>query len=154
MRWDIPRSSLSSICSTILKTRRKNTALDALIASEVRQAFSLAATALIRPLHAARAEQQLETGIHFKLKGERMSREFNPPTLARQTFAILQELAEHATPNDRAQLRTMFLPEPPLSFWKMTAAVPQDQIDDDHCLAIWKIVLRTLGHVQARLGGP
>jgi hypothetical protein len=49
---------------------------DALVATEVRQAFGLAVTALIRPLHAARAEQQLETGIHFKLRGERMSNEF------------------------------------------------------------------------------
>jgi hypothetical protein len=46
----------------------------------------------------------------------------------------------------------MFLPEPPLSFWKMMAAAPQDQIDDNHCLAIWKIVLRTLGHVRHSSG--
>jgi hypothetical protein len=42
----------------------------------------------------------------------------------------------------------MFLPEPPLSFWKMMAAVPQEQIDNDYCLAIWKIVLRALGHIR------
>ena len=84
---------------------------DRLISAQVRQAFSLAATALIRPLHAARAEHRLEAGIHFRLKGESMSKTFNPPPLARQTFAILREVAEHATPNDRAQLRTMFLPE-------------------------------------------
>jgi hypothetical protein len=121
---------------------------DRLIATQVRQAFNLAATALIRPLHAARAEHRLEAGIHFRLKGESMSKTFNPPPLARQTFAILRDVAEHATPNDRAQLRTMFLPEPPLSFWKMMAAVPQEQIDDEHCLGIWKIVLRALGHVR------
>ena len=121
---------------------------DRLIASEVRLAFNLAATALVRPLHAARAEYRLEAGIHFRLKGESMSKTFNPPPLARQTFAILREVADHATPTDRAQLRTMFLPEPPLSFWKMMAAVPQEQIDDEHCLAIWKIILRALGHVR------
>jgi hypothetical protein len=121
---------------------------DRLIASEVRQAFNLAATALIRPLHAARAERRLEAGIRFRLKGEDMSKQFNPPLLARQAFVILREVAERATPNDRARLRTMFLPEPPLSFWKLMAAVPQEQIDDEHCLAIWKIVLRALGHVR------
>jgi hypothetical protein len=42
----------------------------------------------------------------------------------------------------------MFLPEPPLSFWKMMAAVPQAQIDNEQCLDIWKIVLRALGHVR------
>jgi hypothetical protein len=46
----------------------------------------------------------------------------------------------------------MFLPEPPLSFWKLMAAVSQEQIDDEHCLAIWKIVLRALGHVRHSSG--
>jgi CRISPR-associated endonuclease/helicase Cas3 len=123
---------------------------DALVAAEVRQAFNVAATALTRPLNVARAEDRLETGIHFRLKGEGMAKEFSPPSLARQTFAILREWAGHATPNDRAQLRTMFLPEPPLSFWKMMAAVPQEQIDNEQCLSIWKIVLRAFGHVRHR----
>jgi hypothetical protein len=121
---------------------------DRLIAAEVRRAFNLAATALIRPLRAARAGHRLEAGIHFRLKGESMSKEFSPPPLARQAFAILREITEHATPNDRATLRTMFLPEPPLSFWKMMATVPQEQIDDEHSLAIWKRVLRILGHLR------
>jgi hypothetical protein len=42
----------------------------------------------------------------------------------------------------------MFLPEPPLSFWKMMATVPQEQIDNEPSLAIWKIVLRALGDVR------
>lgn len=120
---------------------------DTLIAREIRNAFYLASTALARPLHAARAHQRLETGIHFRLKGEAMSNEFNPPPIARQAFAILRDLSEHATPDDRARLRTMFLPEPPLSFWKMMAAVPREQTDDDRCVAIWKIVLRALGEI-------
>jgi hypothetical protein len=77
-----------------------------------------------------------------------MSKEFSPPPLARQVFAILRDVAEHATPNDRARLRTMFLPEPPLSFWKLIAAVPQEQSDDGRCLTIWKIVLRALGDIR------
>jgi hypothetical protein len=128
---------------------------DQLVAAEVRQTFNLAATAFIRPLHAARAVHRLEAGIKFKLKGGTMWKQLNAPPLARQAFAILRELNERATPNNRAQLRTMFLPEPPLSFWKMMAAVPQEQIEDEHCLTIWKIALRTLGdvrHSSASLG--
>jgi hypothetical protein len=125
---------------------------DMLIAAEVRQAFNLAATALIRPLHAARAEHRLEAGIRFRLKGENMSKELNPPLLARQIFAILREVAEHATPDDRARLRTMFLPEPPLSFWKVVAAVPQEHVDNERCLAIWKIILRAVGHIRPSSG--
>jgi hypothetical protein len=129
---------------------------DILIAGEIRTAFSLASSVLVRPLHSARAAQRLETGIHFRLKGEVMSKEFNPPALARQAFAILRELSEHATPDDRARLRTMFIPEPPLSFWKMMAAVPREHIDDERCLAIWKIVLRAFGEIypsSRSLGG-
>jgi hypothetical protein len=122
--------------------------LDTLVAAEVRRVFDLAATALVRPLHAARASHRLETGIHFKLKGEAMSKEFNRPPLARQIFVILGEIAAHATPDDRARLRTMFLPDPPLSFWKLMAGVPQHQTDDERCVAVWKIVLRALGHVR------
>jgi hypothetical protein len=121
---------------------------DAMAAVEVRRAFSLATTALLRPLHAARAEQRLEAGIRSKLHGESMSREFEPPMLARQSFAILRDLTEHANPNDRAQLRTMSLPEPPLSFWKMLARVPQEQIDNEHCLEIWKRILKALGDIR------
>ncbi len=125
---------------------------DALIAAQVRQAFNLAATALLRPLHAARAEHRLETGIRFTFKGESMSKEVKPPPLARQAFATLREIAERATPNDRARLRTMFLPEPPLSFWKMMAAVLPEQIDNERCLAIWKTVLRALGYLRHSCG--
>jgi hypothetical protein len=125
---------------------------DRLIAAEVRHVFNRATTALIRPLHAARAEHRLEAGIRFRLKGESMPTQFDPPLLARQAFAILREITERATPNDRARLRTMFLPEPPLSFWKMVAALPQGQVDNENCLAIWKIILRALGHVRHSSG--
>jgi hypothetical protein len=119
-----------------------------LIAAEVREAFRLAATVLIRPLHVARAEYRLEGGIHFRFKGESMSKKFSPPPLARQTFSILREVNQHAAPDDKARLRTMFLPNPPLSFWKLMAMVPQEQIDDEHSLSIWKRVLRIVGHVH------
>src|SRR5262249_50827140 len=118
-----------------------------LIAREVRDAFRLALTAFTRPLHAARAAQRLETGIRFRLKGEAMSSDFNPPPIARKPFALLREPPKHATPDDRARLRTMFLPEPPLCFWKMMADVPRAQTDDERCLTIWKLVLRALGNI-------
>jgi hypothetical protein len=121
---------------------------DALIAGEVRRAFNLAETSRVRPLHAARAELRLEAGIRFRLKGESMLKEFDPPPIARQAFVVLREITEHLTPNDRARLRTMFLPEPPLTFWKLIAAVPQDQTDNERCLTIWKIVLRALGELR------
>jgi hypothetical protein len=129
--------------------------LDVVVATEVRRTFSIATTALVRPLHIARAEDRMESGIRFKLKGEAVSKDFNPPPLARQSFAILRGVTEHATPDDRARLRTMFLPDPPLSFWKTMAAVPQQQIDDAQCLAVWKVILRALGrlrHSSASLG--
>ena len=85
--------------------------LNRLIAEQIRTAFDRAATALARPLHAARAANRIESGIHFRLKGESMTKEFAPPPLARQSFAILRELSQHATPDDRARLRTMLISE-------------------------------------------
>src|SRR6266516_1695398 len=129
--------------------------LDTLITAEVRAAFDLAMSALVRPLHAARAEYRLEGGIRFKLKGEAMSKDTEPPLLSRQTFAILRDISAHATPDDRARLRTMFLPDPPLTFWKLLASVPNEQTENEHCVAIWKIVLRALGdlrHSSSSLG--
>ncbi len=122
--------------------------LNTVIAAEVRATFDLAVSALVRPLHAARAEYRLEGGIRFKLKGEAMSKDTEPPLLSRQTFAILRDISAHATPDDRARLRTMFLPDPPLTFWKMMASVPEEQTDNERCLAIWKIVLRALGDIR------
>jgi hypothetical protein len=129
--------------------------LNVLIAAEVRAAFDLAVSALVRPLHAARAEYRLEGGIRFNLKGEAVSKATEPPPLSRQVFAILRDLSAHATPDDRARLRTMFLPDPPLAFWKFMASVPEEQTDNERCVAIWKIVLRALGdmrHSSSSLG--
>jgi hypothetical protein len=122
--------------------------LNTLIAAEVRAAFDLAVSALVRPLHAARAEYRLEGGIRFRLKGEAMSKDTEPPLLSRQVFAILRDISDHATPDDRARLRTMFLPAPPLVFWKLLASVPEEQTDNERSVAIWKIVLRALGDMK------
>jgi hypothetical protein len=122
--------------------------LNVLVAAEVRNAFNLAVSALIRPLYAARAEYRLEGGIRFKLKGEAMPARSEPPPLARQVFAVLRDIATHATPDDRARLRTMFLPSPPLTFWKHMASVPEQQTNDERCIEIWKIVFRAVGDMR------
>jgi hypothetical protein len=122
--------------------------LETLVADEVRAAFDVALSALVRPLDAARAEHRLEGGIRFKLKGEAMSKQSEPPLLSRRTFAIVQDISAHATPNDRARLRTMFLPDPPLTFWKLLASVPEEQTNNERCVEIWKIVLRALGDIR------
>ena len=67
------------------------------------------------------------------------------PYLARQTHAIIDEMAAHLTPDDKARLRTMSLSEPPLSFWVLMGRVPPDQTDDERCIEVWKVILRGLG---------
>ena len=70
------------------------------------------------------------------------------PHLGRQTFVILSEMMAHLSPDDRARLRTMSLSDPPLSFWKMMARVPEPQTETDRCLSVWKVMLRTMGQVS------
>src|SRR5262249_51072489 len=106
----------------------------------------------IPPSHATARGHPPGSGHPFQTQGGRYVEGAQTAAPRTASLAILREVAEHATPTDRARLRTMFLPEPPLSFWKMMAAVPQDQIDNEHCLAIWKIVLRALGHIRHSSG--
>ena len=121
--------------------------LDQLVADAVIDAFGVAATVLANPLQIARAEDRLRAGIRFDLGGAAMTDRDEIPPLARRTFAILTEMMAHLSPDDRARLRTMSSSDPPLSFWKLMARVPEPQAENDHCLAVWKVVLRTMGHV-------
>lgn len=122
--------------------------LDQLVATAVEQAFDLATTVLVNSLQLARAEHRLRSGIQFELKGASMSENDTTPFLARQTFAILGEMARHLSPDDKARLRTMSLSDPPLSFWKLMARVPEAQTDNERCLDVWKVALRALGRVH------
>jgi hypothetical protein len=122
--------------------------LDQLVARSVRVVFDEAVGVLVELLHAARARERLLAGIRKQLMGATMSDTEGRPHLAAQTFAILQDMAAHLTPDDRARLRTMSLVDPPLSFWKLMARVPQRLAEDVACLAVWKTVLRAAGHVR------
>jgi hypothetical protein len=146
--------------------------LNGLVATKLREAFAIAVPATVEPLASARAEKQLESAIRRKFPviskdaasgpsgggtGEtRMadaSEHDNRPALAKQSFAILSEVAKHLTPNDRAGLRTMSLASPPLPFWKLIAKAPEEQEENPRCINIWKPVLRTLGRVN-QSGAP
>jgi hypothetical protein len=73
--------------------------------------------------------------------------------LARQTHAVLAEMAQHLTPNDRARLRTMPLTDPPLLYWMLLASVPPTQAENPATEAVWRVVLPALGRVYpARRG--
>ena len=125
--------------------------LDQLVADAVIDAFDVAVTVSANPLRVARAEDRLRAGLRFDLGGAAMSDRDAIPPLARQTFAILNEIMAHLSPDDRARLRTMSH-DPPLSFWKLMARVPELQAENDRCLAVWKVVLRTMGRVtQSRV---
>lgn len=67
--------------------------------------------------------------------------------LARQTHAVLADMAQHLTPSDRARLRTMALADPPLLYWMLLAAVPPAQAESLATEAVWRVVLPALGRV-------
>jgi hypothetical protein len=122
--------------------------LDVLVATLVRQAFATAVSAMVRPLAAARAELRLNQGILTRLKGAAaMAPRPDIPALARQSFAILQEIAKRLSPDDRAQLRTMSLAHPPMSFWRLLAHAPAAHAECDRGVEIWKVILAGMGHV-------
>lgn len=73
------------------------------------------------------------------------------PDLSRQVYAILHEIAEHLTPTDRAQLRTMLATEPPMLYWLLLGRVPGRLMDTPATEAVWRAVLPALGAL--RLGG-
>jgi len=139
----------------------EQSSLNALVATEIRTAFSLSVPSVVEPLAAARGENLLENAIrrNFPIgegnaheqprerdEGEMVMTE--PPQLARQCYAILKDYSQHLSPNDRAGLRTMSLVSPPLQFWKLIARIPEDQAESRQCIAIWKPVMRALGRVR------
>lgn len=126
--------------------------LDQFVADGVIDAFDVAVTVFANPLQVARAEDRLRAGVRFDLGGAAMSDRDAIPLLGRQTFAILNEIMAHLSPDERARLRTMSLSDPPLSFWKLMARVPEFQAENDRCLAVWKVVFRAMGRVtQSRV---
>lgn len=127
---------------------REQQALDQFVAGAVVSCFEVASKAAFNPLKSARAELRLRDGIHFQLRGANMRDDRSQPFLARQTFAILAEMTSHLSPDDRARLRTMSLADPPLSFWKLLASVPEEQSEDANCISIWRTVLRAAGRVR------
>jgi hypothetical protein len=107
---------------------------DQLVTEAMVASFELASTALVDALAIARASLRLSSGIRFELRGTEMRATKSTPALARQVFAILEDIAAHLTPDDRARLRTMSRAQPPLTFWKHIAAVPDEQSDDPACV--------------------
>ena len=122
--------------------------MDQLVANGIRDSFDLTASALISALAAAKAENKLAYRIQAELKGSTMTPTKVTPPLARQTYAIVQEIVAHLTPDDRARLRTISTSSPPLAFWKLMANVPAEQCDNPKCVGVWLIALSGMGHIS------
>ncbi|WP_295427039.1 hypothetical protein [uncultured Thiodictyon sp.] len=97
------------------------------------------------PLRRAAGANRLGVGIH-KLTGETTMTEL--PDLSRQVHAILHEIAEHLTPNDRARLRTMLATEPPMLYWLLLGQVSPRLMDRPATESVWRAVLPALGAMR------
>jgi len=121
--------------------------MNALVADAMWNAFSRARAVTADYLTAAAAEDYLRGALTRQFGGTSMVDPVDRPNLVRQTYAVLQEMIAHLTPDDRARLRTMSLSQPPLSFWMVLAAAPEEQTNDDGCISVWKSILRAMGRV-------
>ena len=100
------------------------------------------------PLRRANGANRLGARIHT-LTGETTMSDL--PDLSKQVYAILQEIGEHLTPNDRARLRTMLATQPPMLYWLLLGQVQQRLMNTPATEAVWRAVLPALGTL--RLGG-
>ncbi|WP_295445641.1 hypothetical protein [uncultured Thiodictyon sp.] len=98
------------------------------------------------PLRRAAGANRLGARIH-QLTGESTMTEL--PDLSKQVHAILQAIAEHRTPNDRARLRTMLATEPPMLYWMLLGQVPPRLMDRPETEAVWRAVLPALGALRS-----
>ena len=121
--------------------------MNALVADAMWKAFDRAHAVTADYLTAATAEDYLRGALIRQFGGTAMVDQADRPRLVRQTYAVLQEMIAHLTPDDRARLRTMSLSQPPLSFWMVLASAPAEQTNDDGCVAVWKTILRAMGRV-------
>jgi hypothetical protein len=122
--------------------------MNALVADAMWKAFDRARVVTADYLTAAAAEDYLRGALVRQFGGTTMMDQADLPHLVRQTYAVLQEMIAHLTPDDRARLRTMSLSQPPLSFWMVLAAAPAEQTNDDGCVAVWKSILHAMGRVR------
>jgi DNA-binding transcriptional regulator YdaS (Cro superfamily) len=100
------------------------------------------------PLRRAEGAGRLGAKIH-KLTGETTMTEH--PDLAKRVYATLHSIAEHLTPNDQAQMRTMLATTPPMLYWLLLGQVQRRLMDTPATEGVWRAVLPALGAL--RLGG-
>ncbi len=58
---------------------------------------------------------------------------FDPPQLSRRVYAMLNEIAAHLTPSDKARLRSMSMEHPTLTYWEILAAAPENLTSPGAC---------------------
>jgi hypothetical protein len=121
--------------------------MNTLVGAAMWKAFDRARAVTADYLTAAAAEDYLRATLDRRFGATSMVDHAERPHLVRQTYAVLQEMITHLTPDDRARLRTMSLSQPPLSFWMVLVAAPVEQTNDDGCISVWKSILRAMGRV-------
>ena len=104
-------------------------------------------------LRCARAEQCLRWGLKDVFGEMQMNDKDQLPDLAKQCYAVINDIASRLTPEDRARLRTMYATEPPMIYWTLLAQVPVAQAEDQTTEAVWRVVLMLLGRMRPGKAG-
>ena len=122
--------------------------INALVAAQLWSVFNEVSSPIRDPLQVAEAENYLLSAIFRHFGREAMDTTQEKPHLARTSWAVLNEIVAHLSPDDRARLRTMSLSNPPIDFWMHLAVAPKEQSESPACADVWKVILRTLGSVR------
>ena len=72
------------------------------------------------------------------------------PALARQCHAILREIANHLTPDQRAKLRTMVPNKPAMAYYTGLSAVPEAI----RAAPVWSAIIPAMGRMQVNGRNP
>jgi hypothetical protein len=113
----------------------------------LRRTWMVVATGSTDPLSVAEGTARIEARIHT-LTGDRSVHEFH--ALEKQVFAILNDVASHLTPDDKATLRTMLATEPPMLYWTLLGQVHASLMNTRQTEAVWRAVLPALGTVRLK----
>jgi CRISPR type I-E-associated protein CasB/Cse2 len=111
----------------------------------LRRTWTDIATGCTDPLLLAQGTDRIEASI-LKLTGGKSVHAFQP--LEKQVFAILNDIASHLTPDDKATLRTMLATEPPMLYWMLLGQVHSTLMSTPRTEAVWRAVLPALGAVR------
>jgi hypothetical protein len=149
LREEIGTRSLQVVLDLVDETpdtAREAEALNAMARSALLSIWSAQTSHLRDPIHRARALDVLGYQMKTKLNGDFMASTGNSKLWARSN-AILHEMQQHMTPDNRARIRAAG-PTLPLDAYSALAVLPHDWTANTAVMSVWEQAVRALGTIR------